>query len=52
MNYREFKCSTILSEMIDNYGLVGIKISFEDEGASFDEELPAIVEYYKNNFIW
>ena len=37
MNYREFKCATILSEMVDNYGLVGIKTSFEDEGASFDE---------------
>ena len=34
MNYREFKCATILSEMVDNYGLVGIKTSFEDEGAS------------------
>lgn len=37
MNNREFKCATILSEMVDNYGLVGIKTSFEDEGASFDE---------------
>ena len=37
MNSREFKCVTILSEMVDNYGLVGIKTSFEDEGASFDE---------------
>ena len=37
MNNREFKCATILSEMVDNYGLVGIKTSFEDEGASFNE---------------
>ena len=37
MNLREFKCVSILNDMIENHGLVGIKTSFEDEGATFDE---------------
>lgn len=37
MNSREIKCASILSDMVDNYGLVGVKTSFEDEGASFNE---------------
>jgi len=37
MNSREFKCSSILTDMIENHGLVGIKTSFEDEGATFNE---------------
>lgn len=37
MNNIEFKCSSTLVEMIENFGLIGIKTSFEDEGASFNE---------------
>jgi 4-hydroxy-2-oxoheptanedioate aldolase len=37
MNIRETKCAKILSDMIENDGLVGIKTSFEDEGATFNE---------------
>lgn len=37
MNNREFKCVTILTDLIENEGLVGIKTSFEDEGATFNE---------------
>lgn len=39
MNNREFKCAKILTDLVENYGLVGIKTSFEDEGASFNEVL-------------
>lgn len=37
MNTREFKCVAILTDLIENEGLVGIKTSFEDEGALFNE---------------
>ncbi len=37
MNTRESKCVKILTDMLDNDGLVGIKTSFEDEGATFSE---------------
>ena len=37
MNSREFKCVNILTDLIENEGLVGIKTSFEDEGALFNE---------------
>ena len=37
MNTREFRCVGILTDMIENDGLIGIKTSFEDEGASFNE---------------
>ena len=39
MNNREFKCVNILTDLVENYGLVGIKTSFEDEGATFNEVL-------------
>ena len=39
MNNREFECVRILTDLDENYGLVGIKTSFEDEGASFNEVL-------------
>jgi hypothetical protein len=39
MNNREFKCAKILTDLVENYGLVGVKTSFEDEGASFNEVL-------------
>jgi len=39
MNSREFKCAKILTDLAENYGLVGVKTSFEDEGASFNEVL-------------
>jgi hypothetical protein len=39
MNTREFKCVSILTDMIENHGLIGIKTSFEDEGATFNEVL-------------
>ena len=37
MNYREFNCVKTLTDMIENDGLIGIKTSFEDEGALFNE---------------
>ena len=37
MNTRESKCTKILTDMIENDGLIGIKTSFEDEGATFNE---------------
>lgn len=37
MNTREFKCVKILTDLTENEGLVGVKTSFEDEGASFNE---------------
>jgi hypothetical protein len=37
MNAREFKCVKILTDLIENEGLIGIKTSFEDEGALFNE---------------
>ena len=37
MNNREHKCAKILTDLIENEGLVGIKTSFEDEGALFNE---------------
>lgn len=39
MNKQEFKCSAILTKMVENFGLIGIKTSFEDEGASFNETI-------------
>ena len=39
MNNREFECVRILTDLVENYGLVGMKTSFEDEGASFNEVL-------------
>lgn len=39
MNNREFNCSKILTDLIENDGLVGIKTSFEDEGATFNETI-------------
>jgi len=37
MNKREFTCVKNLTDLIENEGLIGIKTSFEDEGASFNE---------------
>ena len=37
MNTRESMCVKILGDMIENDGLIGIKTSFEDEGATFNE---------------
>ena len=39
MNNREFECVRILTDLVENYGLVGVKTSFEDEGAAFNEVL-------------
>lgn len=39
MKSREFKCVKILTDLIENDGLIGIKTSFEDEGALFDETI-------------
>jgi hypothetical protein len=39
MKAREFKCVKILTDLIENDGLIGIKTSFEDEGALFDETI-------------
>lgn len=39
MNSTEFNCVKILTNMVENHGLIGIKTSFEDEGASFNETI-------------
>lgn len=39
MNARENKCVQILTDLIENDGLIGIKTSFEDEGATFNETI-------------
>jgi 4-hydroxy-2-oxoheptanedioate aldolase len=39
MNTREFKCVNVLIDLIENEGLIGIKTSFEDEGALFNETI-------------
>lgn len=39
MNNRESNCVNILTDLIENDGLIGIKTSFEDEGASFNETI-------------
>lgn len=39
MNNNEFNCVNILTDLVENYNLVGIKTSFEDEGASFNETI-------------
>jgi 4-hydroxy-2-oxoheptanedioate aldolase len=37
MKSREFRCVEILTDLIENEGLIGIKTSFEDEGALFND---------------
>lgn len=39
MNRREIKCVEILTDLIVNYGAIGVKTSFEDEGALFSETI-------------
>ena len=39
MNTRESTCVKILTDMVENDGLIGIKTSFEDEGATFNETI-------------
>lgn len=39
MNTREFNCVKILTNMVEDDGLVGVKTSFEDEGAAFNETI-------------
>lgn len=39
MNTKEFKCVNILTDLIENEGLIGVKTSFEDEGALFNETI-------------
>lgn len=39
MKAREFKCVEILTDLIENEGLIGIKTSFEDEGALFNDTI-------------
>lgn len=39
MNKLEFDCVNILTDLSENYGLVGVKTSFEDEGASFNDTI-------------
>jgi len=39
MNTREFNCVKILTDLIENEGLIGVKTSFEDEGATFNETI-------------
>lgn len=37
MNQNEFKCVELLTDLTENYGVIGVKTSFEDEGALFNE---------------
>ena len=37
MNSYEVNMVSILTDLVDNYGAIGIKTSFEDEGATFNE---------------
>ena len=37
MKKQEFKCAQLLIDLVENYGAIGIKTSFEDEGASYEE---------------
>ena len=37
MNSYEIKMVNILTDLVDNNGVIGIKTSFEDEGATFNE---------------
>ena len=37
MNAYEIKMANLLSDLVDNHGVIGIKTSFEDEGATFNE---------------
>lgn len=39
MKTREFKCVDILTDLIESEGLIGIKTSFEDEGALFNDTI-------------
>lgn len=39
MNQLELNSVSLLKELVENYGVIGIKTSFEDEGASFNEVL-------------
>lgn len=34
---REFECVKVLTDLVENEGLIGVKTSFEDEGALFNE---------------
>ena len=37
MRKQEFKCARLLIDLVENYGVIGIKTSFEDEGALLNE---------------
>jgi hypothetical protein len=37
MNKSEIKCASLLFDLVENEGQVGVKTSFEDEGATFEE---------------
>ena len=37
MNKQELNSTALLKDLVENYGVIGIKTSFEDEGASFNE---------------
>lgn len=39
MNKFENNCVNLLNDLIENHGVVGVKISFEDEGATFNEAI-------------
>lgn len=39
MNKQEFKCAQLLTDLVENGGAIGVKTSFEDEGASYTEVL-------------
>ena len=39
MNKLELNSASLLKDLVENYGVLGIKTSFEDEGASFNEVL-------------
>lgn len=39
MNRMELNSAALLKDLVENHGVIGIKTSFEDEGASFNEVL-------------
>jgi 4-hydroxy-2-oxoheptanedioate aldolase len=39
MNKQELNSASLLKDLVENHGVIGIKTSFEDEGASFNEVL-------------
>lgn len=39
MNKREFKCVQLLVQLVEHYGLIGVKTSFQDQGATLPQTI-------------